>query len=138
MVAKPCWLNHGGNSAAILTITCYFYMLFYIISMLIKAARPHEGHKGVFTKNKFQEQLSHKMCIMPCSMTWNINFWPTYAKNFDFGCFIAQNTAMENIWKIINWHFTGQVIVKFVFWCHNQLRHTRKWGYRAQNYESIC
>ena len=88
-------------------------------------------------KNNFQKQLSLKLCIMPWTMTSNINFWPRCTKNFDFGCFIAQNMAMENIRKIINWHFTGQEIVKFVFWCHNQLHHTRKWGYRAQNYDSI-
>ena len=109
----------------------YESLMFIIMTKLL---RPQGG---VFTIFFHKKQLSPKMCIIPCSMTWHIDICPTFVKNFDFGPFLAQNTAMENIWKIINWQFTGQVIVKFIFWCHNQLRLGHKWGYRAQNYGSI-
>ena len=40
---------------------------------------------------------------------------------------------MVNILKTISCQFTGQVIVKFVFKCHRQLRYSQEWGYKAQN-----
>ena len=56
------------------------------ILSLIKATRR--------SSNFCQKQLSPKMCMIPCSMTWHIDIWPTYAKNFDLGPWLLNSYSV--------------------------------------------